>query len=197
MVVLVKDPDELDPETRQPALCRECSGCRLVVPADVADRAREWISGLPSQSEPIVWDPSRSDLGEVLASVDVLQSGRGGQGEPAIVSPYFALREAFAAVRARRPDLLLMANNYSRQGVKLKSIRAVLDPVYCRLLHLGRDAITSSSFLAEMDGVVVADLDVIPEKYRLDTLRAESILRRGLEAWLGSVDEVLTARRAS
>jgi ATP-dependent Lon protease len=196
MVVLVKDADELNPDTRQPALCGECSGCRLVVPAALADEAAAHVEQLPAQATPIVWDPERSDLGRVLTSVDVIASRAEGR-ETAVVAPFFALREAGPALSQSEPDLRLMANNYTRQGVKLKGIRSILDAVYCRLLHLGGDAMEASSFLSERDGITVLDLSVLPEKYRLDDVRAEAILVRGLEAWLASVDEVLTARRAS
>jgi len=196
MVVLVKDADELDPGTRLPILCGSCSGCRLVVPAAIADEAAAHVERLPSQATPIVWDPARSDLGRVLSSVDVIAS-RDAERETAVVAPYFALREAGPVLADCQPPLRMLANNYTRQGVKLKHIRAVLDAVYCRLLHLGDGAVEASSFLALLDGITVLDLGVLPEKYRLDASRAEAILGRGLNAWLSSVDEVLSARRAS
>ena len=196
MVVLVRDADELDPGTRRPLLCSDCSGCRLVVPAALAEEAADHVRRLPSQATPVVWDPSRGDLGRVLSGVDVIESASEAR-RTAVVAPFFALRDAERSLRELRPGLRLMANNFTRQGLKLRAIRVVLDSVYCRLLHLGEGAIESASFLSEVDGVTMLDLSVLPEKYRLDVLRAESILMRGLEAWSASVDEVLNARRAS
>jgi ATP-dependent Lon protease len=186
MTVLVKSAGELDPEHFASERCASCRGCRLLVlPAagdEVEARAR---AGGGSDVRVVGEQPEalRAALAEAIG-------GSGDEEGPcALVAPYFALKgiPADSIDPARRLDLL--ANNYVAQGYKLKASKPVLNRTACRLLHLDRAALESCPFLSREDGVWVADLKLVPEKYRLDPGRCEELLDRLLGAWLRVADE--------
>jgi ATP-dependent Lon protease len=198
MVVVARNAAEADPARVQPALCADCAGCHLVVDAPLSEEIDRNLRGTGSRARTVVWDPEHQELGHVVASLDgCIDPAEDAESGLAVVAPYFALRDARNAIESRTPHARLLANNFALQGVKLKSIRTVLDAVYCRLLHLGAETLDGVGFLALHEGITVVDLTPIPEKYRLDLDRAETILIRVLSAWLNQVDETLATRRAS
>jgi len=50
----------------------------------------------------------------------------------------------------------------------------------------------SCPFLAIRDGIYVADLSYIPEKYSLDVARASKILNDGLKRWLTTIEDFVS-----
>ena len=83
----------------------------------------------------------------------------------------------------------LFANNYAVQGIKIKRCKPMLNQV-CSIMALLRPAeVAACPFLARQNGITVADLSFIPEKYRLDLRRAEKILNRALPHWLTIVKD--------
>ena len=151
--------------------------------------ARARISG---GSDVRVLDERPEALRAALA--EAIRGSGGEEGPCALVAPYFALKgipaESFDP--ARRLDLF--ANNYVAQGYKLKASKPVLNRTVCRLLHLERDALYGCPFLSKEEGVWVADLALVPEKYRLDPGRCEELLDRFLGAWLRVADETALGR---
>jgi ATP-dependent Lon protease len=118
-------------------------------------------------------------------------------GEPAavVVAPFFLLKqdgilaERFAPNSSIGP-LRIFANNYTVQSVKIKASKGLLNRVYGHLAHLRREVLDTCPFLGLRDGVHVVDLGFIPEKYRLDTQRAEKLLARCLARWLQVVEGI-------
>jgi ATP-dependent Lon protease len=88
-------------------------------------------------------------------------------------------------------ELRLFANNYAAQGVKIKGCKAALNRAYHYLSQLSPDELRACPFLSERDGIYAVDLSFIPEKYRLDVIRAEKILNTGLKTWLTTVESSL------
>jgi hypothetical protein len=111
------------------------------------------------------------------------------------VAPYFALKQAGLAAKEYSPSaearLILCANNYAVQGVKLKRSKALMNRVYCRISHLGPSMLEKVPFLSRREGIYMVDLSVIPEQYRLHVPRAGEIMNRCLTAWLRTIDDSL------
>ena len=84
----------------------------------------------------------------------------------------------------KRPEELLMP---TVQGVKIKPCKTALNRVYRHLAHLDSDPFAAFPFITTHDGIYVADVGFIPEKYRLDVKRMEKILSQCLAEWLITV----------
>jgi hypothetical protein len=100
-----------------------------------------------------------------------------------VVAPFFAL-EGLELPH----ESLVFANNFLAQGLKLSGVKAAFNRTVCRLLHFEPEALDSFPLLSRRDGVFVADLGLLPEKYRLDPGRCEELLERFLGAWLEAID---------
>ena len=99
-----------------------------MVEAPLSEEIDRNLRGTGSRARTVVWDPETEELGRVLASLDVcVDPAEEGEHGLAVVAPYFALRDARSAIESRAPHARLLANNFALQGVKLKSIRSVLD----------------------------------------------------------------------
>jgi hypothetical protein len=114
-----------------------------------------------------------------------------------VVAPYFTLREAALHTLEVPGELLQFANNFTAQGHKLKGCKPLLNRTVCRLLHLDPRALESFPLMRHRDGIWVADLGLLPEKYRLDPGRCEEVLKRALEAWLDTVERRLLAAQGA
>jgi ATP-dependent Lon protease len=87
--------------------------------------------------------------------------------------------------------LRMFANNFTVQGVKIKACKPVLNRLYYLLCQLEDGELERCPFLAKKDEVYVVDMSFIPEKYRLDTARAEKILNQVLNKWLSALESRL------
>jgi ATP-dependent Lon protease len=136
----------------------------------------------------------RERLSQVLG--DILRSRPPADSDaPAavIVAPFYLLKQD--GILAERFDpgsslgrLRIFANNYTAQSVKIKASKGILNRVYGHVAHFRREVLETCPFLGLRDGVHVVDLAFIPEKYRLDTQRAEKLLARCLTRWLQVVE---------
>jgi len=139
----------------------------------------------------------RERLSQVLR--DILRSRPPADSdEPAavVVAPFYLLKQD--GILAERFDpgsslgpLRIFANNYTVQSVKIKASKGILNRVYGHVAHLRREVLETCPFLGLRDGVHVVDLAFIPEKYRLDTQRAEKLLARCLTRWLQVVEAIV------
>ena len=117
-----------------------------------------------------------------------LESGQ----QVALVAPFFMLQQiGIPKTGTKSVDIRRYASNYAVQGVKLKRCKALLNRTYCRISHLGPEAVDTAPFLTTKDDITMVDLSPIPEKYRLLVPRAEEILNRSLGAWLRVVEQAL------
>jgi ATP-dependent Lon protease len=186
MTVLVKSAAELDPAHFASERCASCRGCRLLV-SPAAGEEVEARARLGGGSDVRVLDERPEALRAALA--EAVRGSGDEEGPCALVAPYFALKGIPAESIDPAGRLDLFANNYVAHGYKLKASKPVLNRTVCRLLHLDREALESCPFLSKEEGVWVADLELVPEKYRLDPGRCEELLDRLLGAWLRVADE--------
>jgi hypothetical protein len=184
MAILVKEPSELSPDHQLDALCGSCLGCRLLVPSRASGADGEPPADEADAIRRLEYD---GDAGSLRVAV-----GRVAEkhlGVPlVVVAPYFALKEAALESLDPPEGLTLFANNYLAQGHKLKGCKPLVNRAVCRLLHLEPRSLESFPLMSRLDGIWVADLGLLPEKYRLDPGRCEEVLIRALDAWLAAVE---------
>ncbi len=197
-LLYVKEPGELHPEAMRTTFCEQCTGCRyLVLPA----RAEDLRNSLPPVEVAHMqeFDAATGDLVAEIRATLAATADTPCPGSLNVVAPYFVFAKGGAlsdelAELGRGNGLRLFATNYAVQGVKIKACKQTLSRVACYLGRLDRRLLDECPFVRVQDGLVLADLSVIPEKYRLDVQRAEAILSRCLERWLHEVDAALAAR---
>ncbi len=191
-VVVVKAAESIDSEHFLGALCAGCSGCSVLAPRDQRPVLEAAVDEAHAPARWVEYDlrPGglRRRVEELLRSDSVV----GGDPQHTVIAPYFVLREDGMDARwAASRGVRLVADNYSAQGLKLTGCRPLLARLWCRLLHLGPAAIEWCPLVTSLDGVWVADLGLIPEKYRLLPARAEELLDRMVAAWLEVVESEL------
>ena len=189
-VLYIKDPKEVDPERMENLSCK---GCRTVLlkPPESQEESGKKQPTLASLTEMKAFNPNDHSLTSLVRE---LQESDGRPSTPVpvtVVAPFFFIKRD-----GIHPEDLpcgdqsrLFANNFTVQGVKIKTCKTVLNRVYCRLAGLEQEILESCPFLKKVDGVYCVDLSFIPEKYRLDVKHAEEILVRALERWLKVVEE--------
>jgi len=195
-LLYIKKPDELELENLADLSWKTC-GSALVVQPEVRESVLSQFPDL--QEHTWLWDldPARENLKDVLERIDeALQGNLRTLVHLSILAPYFFLDgqrpclEAFYGSTAPE-GLTLFANNYTLQGVKIKESKPVLNKVYRYLSQLDREQLDKCPFLTHKEGIYVVDFSYIPEKYRLDTKRAQELLNAGLRNWLGIVERTV------
>jgi ATP-dependent Lon protease len=187
VTVVVKTGSDVDPASFRSSLCERCSGCRMVVPIGMGDHVEASLSSAYPKPEIVEIEPGPDALGRVLARV---AEQREVDAKPmVVVAPYFALRELDMESLDLPSETILFANNFLAQGLKLKGVKASLNRAVCRLLHYESSVLETFPLLARRNGIYVADLSLVPEKYRLDPGRCEELLERYLGAWLAVVED--------
>jgi endopeptidase La len=194
LALYVKAPGELTSETVESLARRgpECSVLLIPPEAKAAIQARfAHLSCAPQLREMAI---EQEKLAQVLDEL-VRTHPRAGSREHgvALVAPYFLLKRDGVLAERFPPgsdldQLRIFANNYTVQSVKIKASKAGLNRAYAHLAHLDRKLLNNCPFLGLHEGAHVVDLSFIPEKYRLDTQRAEEILDRCLTKWLVVVE---------
>jgi ATP-dependent Lon protease len=189
-MVYIKDPKEVDPERMESLSCK---GCRTVLlqPPEYKEEPEKKLPALPPMSEIKAFDAKERSL---TALVRELHESDGKPSTPfpvTVVAPFFFLkRDGIRLEDLPLPEKSrLFANNFTVQGVKIKTCKNTLNRVYCFLAGLEREILESCPFLRKVESVYCADLSFIPEKYRLDVKHAEEILLRCLNRWLRVVEE--------
>jgi endopeptidase La len=189
LMLSVKSDQELDADQFDSTVCCGCGRCVIVAAEEAQEGVRERVG---DAKRVVVADHAPGALRRAL-ELEVLRQTRDGEcGTVGVVGPYFLLRDAVLP----EGRVLRLANNFASNR-KLKGLKPVLNRAWCRLLHLGPQALDEAPFVILRDGVYVFNLDLIPEKYRLDPARAEDLARRFLEEWLRVVEsEVVATVRA-
>ena len=113
-----------------------------------------------------------------------------------IVAPYyFLIRSGIShidlPVSSYFRGLRSFANNYTVQGFKIKECKPILNRVLCHLAMMSTEQLNACPFLRKLNRIYTIDLSFIPEKYRLDVKRAESILNTCLKRWLTALESHL------
>jgi ATP-dependent Lon protease len=192
----VKTPEELNPILSDTALQKARCSLNLLILPEIRDailaKLRERQEGLAI----IDFDPKKQRLSAIVQ--EILEPCLRESPRPvrlALVAPYFLIKRDGISAEMFPPGprfegLRLFANNYSVQGVKIKRCKPLLNHVYSILALLGPSEIKACPFLTGQDGIYLADLSFIPEKYRLDVHRAENILNRTVTQWLNAMKDL-------
>ncbi|MBI5571221.1 MAG: AAA family ATPase [Desulfomonile tiedjei] len=196
--VYVKDVGELEVDCVKNHFW-ERGGNAFLVRSDVRDAFRGRFPELEEHG--LIWDfdPAVEDLSSLLRKIEHVV----GETYPApvhlsVFAPFFFFVKQSPGLMDFSPSpafagLTLFANNYTVQEFKIKGCKASLNRAYYHISQLGPDLLDTCPFLRRTDGIYTVDLSFIPEKYRLDTKRAQEILNRSLVAWLETVESYCAA----
>jgi endopeptidase La len=182
LIFYVKDRNELELEGMESLWCRSCRAVLLHPPEVEAEFRMRWPA-LPSDMEMRTFDPRSETLAPLVANI---QDSLRMPSEPqsiSLVAPFFFIKQS--GIRPGQTEKCrLFANNFTVQGVKIKTCKSVLNRVYCHLAGLVPEELQSCPFLQKREGIYTVDLSFIPEKYRLDVKLGEEILMHSLRKWL-------------
>ncbi|AFM26887.1 S16 family serine protease [Desulfomonile tiedjei] len=194
-ILYVKDPSELDTDLIKEAAEEHC---KFVLLARAGSK-EAILKLLPITEAPphiCEFDPFQDDLFRTLADIDAsVQKDIGAGMRLSMLAPYFFLLKQGVCLEGCTPGpgvngFRVFVNNYTSQGIKIKESKSLLNKVFKLLSPLSEELIKTCPFLISRDGVHLVDLSYIPEKYRIDTARAEHILNEGLKNWLTKVEAV-------
>jgi ATP-dependent Lon protease len=191
LALYVKTPGELTADTLHVLSSGGPQASVILSPPEARQELHERFGRVVPLREVVIRREKLSQvLGDILRSQPPTDVDKPGA---VVVAPFFLLKqdgilaERFAPSFSLGP-LRIFANNYTVQSVKIKASKGLLNRVYGHLAHLHREVLENCPFLGLRDGVHVVDLAFIPEKYRLDTQRAEKLLARCLTRWLQVVE---------
>jgi len=192
-LLLVKDIGELDLEGFGTSLWEE-SGYVFLVGPDAKETVRMRFPDFEKQGRLRDFDPAGQRLASIFPSI--VGAFKHGASEPVslvLQAPYFFLCSDDVSKPGFDPGpefsgMTLLANNYTDGGLKIKACKPVLNRAYAHLTRLAPQYLEACPFLRKRDHIHVADLSFIPEKYRLDSKRAEAILTACLRDWLAAVE---------
>jgi ATP-dependent Lon protease len=192
-LLYVKAPEELDLENIDNSFW-EINGCILLVRPDISNEIAQKFTKFRDRVRVWEFDPAREDLASALQE---LEKSVGKEvtlpAKLSMFAPYFFLLkqgvclEGFAQGTGFE-GFRIFANNYTSQGLKIKRSKALLNRLYQHLSSLESEHLEACPFLISRDGIFMVDLSFIPEKYRLDEVRAETILNNALRKWLCIID---------
>jgi ATP-dependent Lon protease len=188
-----KDPEELDMEGIGESFWEGCQ-CVFLSRPEIQEAILEDFPALDKHIRFKNFVLSRDDLTTVIRETQ--KSFAGDADLPlrlSLVAPFFFLKRDGISPKNFSPDLSpeelrLFANNYTLQGVKIKTCKPVLNRVYCELAQLESAHADACFFLGKRDWIYTVDLSFIPEKYRLDVKQAEGILNSCFQKWLLALD---------
>jgi endopeptidase La len=196
-VIYVKDPSELKTEGQESVFWLDTQ-THLILAPELREDDFKGVPTLIGNAQLHSFDPTEGNLTAVMQT---LQSPPGALPSISMIAPFFFLKRDGIRLKELPSGLdrersMLFANNYTVQGIKFKSSKAILNRVCCRLACLESPIVDTCPFLGKLDGIYAVDLAFIPEKYRLDVKQAEEILVRGLTQWLRVVESVTGANKA-
>jgi endopeptidase La len=186
LVFYVKDRSELEPERMGGLWCKFCRAI-LLHPPEAEEELRKTRSLLPSDTEMRPFDPRLEGIAPLVGDIQNHMKVSSGSQSISVVAPFYFIKRA-----GIRPDKAgkckLFANNFTVQGVKIKTCKSVLNRLYCHLAGLEAKELQSCPFLKKKDDIYTVDLSFIPEKYRLDVKLGEEILLHCLRKWLSVLE---------
>ena len=194
-VLYLKDPKELQMDGMAEGFFPDDDACVFLFPAGMEETV---LAGLPGFKGRILFRHMDQSPGKFSAMIrDILKELPETSDTPisvSIIAPFFFLKNEGITAQAVFPSgtegtLTLFANNYTVQNVKMKGCKAALNRVFRHLSSETHGPLADCPFLAVRHGIQVLDLSFIPEKYRLDMKRVETILNRCLGEWLNTVEK--------
>jgi len=193
LVIQVKSPEELAPELIDAGLRWKGRRLVLLVLPEIRQALETCLGEQRKGLDLIDFDPKAQLLTPILRGLIDSASGKSARVvQLDLIAPYYLLRRDGISTSDLPPagpfkGLRLFANNFTAQGVKVKRCKRLLNHAYGVLTLLTPPLLDSCPFVCRRDEVAVADLSFIPEKYRLDVARAETILNQALGHWLDAV----------
>jgi ATP-dependent Lon protease len=192
-VIGLDNPEEADPGLLHSDLCSQDHGCVIVVRSDLKEAIESKVGDL-SGDRVRGFDPDSERLVDVLGEIKTAYSDLSAPPlRISLVAPLPMLRK----VKIRPGDLepgegfaglRIFANLCTTENVHIRDCRIMLARSLSRLVKLTDETLETCPFLAKQDGIFAPTVAFIPEKYRLDPLRAEEILDRCLSKWLSIFD---------
>jgi endopeptidase La len=194
-VHLIKDPQEIDFETAEEPLREGRRSVFLLKP----EVRREHPTGFPVLER--YWerqdlDSSMVSLPSIIQEIEADCMRKGFEAcRASLVAPFYLLTRS--GLNPGSKGLKVFSNNYAIQGVKIKECKPLLNHAYYYLSHLSPAEMDDCFFLRKQNGIYAVDLGFIPEKYRLDVKRAETILKACLKRWLNVLEDSIRENQPS
>jgi ATP-dependent Lon protease len=190
-----KESEELDIETFKEPFWENCR-CMFVVQPKVKAEILKRHPGMEGKMNFFDLPRDRNGLPAIIREIrSSLSQTSGGPVRVSLVAPYyFMIRNGLSGpedVAPRLEGLRLFANNFTLQGFKIKECKPVLNRVLCHLALMRHEELIKCPFLTRINGIYAIDLSFIPEKYRLDSKRAKSLLNQCLQQWLITLEREL------
>lgn len=192
-VHLIKDPRDMDAETVEEPIWEGRQTVFLLKPEVKGDR----INGFPvlerySEAEDFLL--SSPGVQSIIQDIEAACAQKGFEAcRASLVAPFYLLKES--GLLEGTKGIKVFADNYAIQGVKIKNCKPLLNRAYYYLSHLSPAEMEDCFFLRKHNGIYAVDLDFIPEKYRLDVKRAETILKVCLKRWLSVLEDSIRERQ--
>ncbi|ROQ93364.1 S16 family serine protease [Desulfosoma caldarium] len=191
-VFVVKDASELPLQALRAIVHHTGMQPAMVCAAPCAEAVKDRLQGTLDAVPIVSMDPQKEKLKEVLTRLLDEAHPLRAQAVAAVVAPFFFLMQDGLLDDAAQgtlpwPEPRFMANNFCVQNAKIKACKPILNAAMSTLAQAPASALEHSPFLGRVRGVWTVDLCFIPEKYRLDTRRAEDLLHGALGAWLQAV----------
>jgi endopeptidase La len=193
LIFYVKDPNEFETAGMESPMGRGCNTI-MVHPSELGGELRKRWPVLPSCMEMRTFNPSVDSLARLARDVQNSMGVPSNLPQVSVVAPFFFIKRD--GIRPEKVEKCrLFANNFTVQGVKVKTCKNVLNRVYRHLAVLDPEDLQACPFLQKKDDIYTVDLSFIPEKYRLDVKYAEEVLVRCLKRWLKVLESLSESRR--
>jgi ATP-dependent Lon protease len=191
-----KEPEELDIERFKKPFWERCK-CMFVLQPEVKKNILERYPDMENRVRFIELGPDQEKLPFVIGKIQESPTEKAlTPARVSIVAPYYFLMRSGISridlpVSSYFRGLRSFANNYTVQGFKIKECKPILNRVLCHLSMMSTEQLDACPFLTKLNSIYTIDLSFIPEKYRLDVKRAESILNTCLKQWLTTLESHL------
>jgi hypothetical protein len=188
--VYVKDPSELDFPVPIPSSAISVY-CLL---APEAGDMKEAGSTDPQCCEVLKFRPGKDRLTDIVADIGATMKAQNlTPGRLSVIAPFYFLKEHFSqgippqGAEGPFSETLVFANNFTVQGIKVKTCKPILNQAFLTLCRLGAGDLADCPFVGMTDGIYLMDLKCLPEKLRLDHSRAANLIHTCMSKWVRAV----------
>jgi ATP-dependent Lon protease len=191
-LIHVNDPEEIDLDFYRACLLEHDSECVILADSEVMKDVSARLSKLDISPEVQEFCAEHQCL---MDSIQKILDSRKGAAPLRISAtvPFNLLERTGLRMEDFPPDpqfdgLRLFACCCTIERVRIRDCRNTLNRIYQHFARLPQPLLDDCPFLMKTEGVYAASVSFIPEKYRLDSQRAEEIMNRCLNQWLSVVD---------
>lgn len=188
------DSDEWDARALPSGFCSEDRGFVLLVGEKRKHALEAKLSGRKGRFSIRPFDPRYETLTEVVRSLRApLLDASFSPLRISLLAPLRVLkrdgiREESFPEDSRFAGLRVFAGGCTAENIQIKECGLILNRTLRHLERLPTSSLEECPFLVRKEGIHLVSLSFIPEKYRLDPLRCEEILQRGLNRWLAIME---------